>query len=204
MNTVTFLPGDGEKMNAWKYELEYNSGIKKVLQAPISSLLIIPQATEDGFTKERNAVVHDYFFASAFMQQNPERKNSIAGFSSGAISSFAVASNVGKDVYDTVVCVNGYMRTGDRTTDISALKNKEIIIIEAQGDSLLQKSKNSLKCMYENGFTNVTVVTSDANFAKQAESYGFKVDFRTGDNKFKNHVAGWYIVQESSILEYLG
>ena len=97
LNTVTFLPGDGEKTDSWKYELEFNSGIKKVLQAPISSLLIIPQASQssgNGFTSERNAVVHDYFFASAFMQQNPERKNSIAGFSSGAISSFAVASNV--------------------------------------------------------------------------------------------------------------
>ena len=207
LNTITFLPGDGEKVNSWKYELEYNSGIQKVLQAPISSLLIIPQASPDhsaGFTYERNAVVYDYLFANAFMQQNSSCKNSIAGFSSGAISSYAIASTVGKDIYDTVVSVNGYMRTQDVTTDIDALKDKEIIMIEAAGDSLLQKATASLKEMHDRGFKNVTIVTSDANFAKRAQSYGYKVEYRPGDAKFKNHVSGWYIVQNSSILEYLG
>ena len=207
LNTVTFLPGDGEKVDAWKYVLESNEGVKKVINAPISSLLIIPQASRssgNGFTTERYAVVHDYYFARAFMQQKPECKNSISGFSSGAISSFAVASTVGNNVYDTVVSVNGYMRTEDVTTQTAALKDKEIIVIEAAGDSLLQKSKNSLKFMHDNGFTNVTVVTSDKNFANQAKSYGFKVDYRNGDSKFKNHTSGWYIVQKSGVLEYLG
>ena len=208
-NTITFLHGDGMEENKYKYVYEsypnYKKYIDRVVRNKTNALVIVPQCpVGNKFLDLQDNIVHTTEFAQTFMQQKESCENNLIGVSSGGINSGDLGGSEGKDVYDKVVIVNGYVNFSNVGFKSDNLKDKEIIIFAADGDVRVnEKLSNSLELMYNNDFSNVQVITSDSKIAEQAKSYGFNTEYRD-DNEFKNHTSMWYSIPNSGIIGYLG
>ena len=154
LNIFTYMGGDGEKnFNGFFNQIENNKSI-------INSAGIIILVAEGNNTKfDQYAANYATKFVQSIINQKPNAKRSIAGFSTGGTKVMGAANLYD---YDKIIVFSSYYNWAGMANNI---KNKEIIFYVPSKDHLYSQAKTTLNDMKSSGYTNVTIVTNSSDLA---------------------------------------
>lgn len=199
LNTNTFIIGEGNKSPQYKYFMDKNEQVQAALNNfPNDTVLIVPQATAGqygtGYVPVADDVVNSTKFIQTVLNQNEDAHNTISGFSAGVYSSGYIASNQGADVYDSMICMNGYIKTGEcagMVVNPDVLRKMDITVFTAEGDGtgeVWQRRLDALDYMNKNNI-DAKIYTSSKQFYNRASNYNYDVSYVEND-KFYGHGNG--------------
>lgn len=193
LNTITFLHGN-ETLGG-SFNKTHNLVEPSVNNCPSDTILILPQANTEndnskGFVPYSSDVVSGTEFVKRITAQEPSQGNALIGFSSGFKSAYKIAANEGKNTYDTVVGINGYMETMN-SQEIDDLSDKDLIMYVARdecSDVAWQRRMASLDTVKNSGL-KPKIITGSREYLNKANKFGFDTSF-IEDDGFVGHGGG--------------
>lgn len=193
LNTITFLHGN-ETLGG-SFNKTHNLVEPSVNNCPSDTILILPQANTEndnskGFVPYSSDVVSGTEFVKRITAQEPSQGNALIGFSSGFKSAYKIAANEGKNTYDTVVGINGYIEPMN-SQEIAALRDKDLVMYVARdecSDVAWQRRMDSLDTVKNSGL-RPKIITGSREYLNKANKFGFDTSF-IEDDGFVGHGGG--------------
>ena len=237
--TITLLPGSGEQhygaVNK-NNQKDFKHTLPKDTNVNDGCLVIVPFRRDENLTdddKKNNVNMYRHpdrvfstvllgnSFANGSTNESKHVKNSIVGYSFGAIASFTLAAEAPKDYFDTLVAVDLGSYAQKRNYDTGKyyeeeqltpeqyqkIKNMEFIFMSTKGndhwqDQSMANTYNTLKSLNANAtfYTNLKDRIVDPNYynGKYYVSDTIYVDW-----PYNQHKNGYQLIDESNILSYL-